>query len=41
MSYREQFIWNRSVDLAVNCYSLTSHFSREELYGLTSTARRK
>jgi four helix bundle protein len=40
MSYREQFIWKRSVDLAVRCYELTSHFPQSELYGLTSQIRR-
>ncbi|NJL09580.1 MAG: four helix bundle protein [Calothrix sp. SM1_7_51] len=40
MSYREQFIWNRSVDLAVKCYSLTAYFPDSELYGLTSQIRR-
>jgi len=40
MSYREQFIWQRSVDLAVNCYGLTQHFPKSELYGLTSQIRR-
>jgi hypothetical protein len=36
MSYREQFIWQRSVDLAVKCYELTQRFPQSELYGLTS-----
>jgi four helix bundle protein len=40
MSYKEQFIWNRSVDLAVNCYLLTSKFSDRELYGLTRQIKR-
>lgn len=40
MSYKEQFIWNRSVDLAVHCYLLTSHFPDSELYGLTRQIRR-
>ncbi|MEG4087652.1 four helix bundle protein [Microcoleus sp. POL10_C6] len=40
MSYREQFIWQRSVDLAVKCYELTQHFPKSELYGLTSQVRR-
>jgi four helix bundle protein len=40
MSYREQFIWQRSVDLAVKCYELTQHFPQSELYGLTSQIRR-
>lgn len=40
MSYREQFIWNRSIDLAVKCYQLTHNFPPSELYGLTSQIRR-
>jgi four helix bundle protein len=40
MTYREQFIWKRSVDLAVNCYEFTNHFPKSELYGLTSQIRR-
>ncbi|NET51312.1 MAG: four helix bundle protein [Merismopedia sp. SIO2A8] len=40
MSYREQFIWKKSVDLAVKCYELTQHFPRSELYGLTNQIRR-
>ncbi|MUH01414.1 four helix bundle protein [Scytonema sp. UIC 10036] len=39
MSYKEQFIWNRSIDLAVNCYLLTSQFPDSELYGLTHQIR--
>ncbi|PLZ91122.1 hypothetical protein CEN44_09330 [Fischerella muscicola CCMEE 5323] len=39
MSYREQFIWKRSVELAVNCYELTQKFPQSELYGLTSQIR--
>ncbi|NER22674.1 MAG: four helix bundle protein [Symploca sp. SIO1C2] len=33
-------MWKRSVDLAVNCYGLTQHFPKSELYGLTSQIRR-
>ncbi|NWF58993.1 MAG: four helix bundle protein [Fischerella sp.] len=40
MSYREQFIWKRSVELAVKCYELTQHFPPSELYGLTNQIRR-
>ncbi|MEG4499877.1 four helix bundle protein [Microcoleus sp. F10-C6] len=36
MSYREQFIWQRGVKLAINCYRLTENFPKSELYGLTS-----
>lgn len=40
MSYREQFIWQRGVKLAINCYKLTEKFPKSELYGLTSQIRR-
>ncbi len=40
MSYREQFIWQRSIDLAVKSYELTQQFQQSELYGLTSQIRR-
>ncbi|WP_375443250.1 four helix bundle protein [uncultured Nostoc sp.] len=40
MSYREQFIWQRGVKLAINCYRLTEKFPKSELYGLTSQIRR-
>ncbi|MGF1939526.1 MAG: four helix bundle protein [Nostoc sp. ChiQUE02] len=36
MSYREQFIWQRGVKLAINCYRFTEKFPKSELYGLTS-----
>ncbi|HBL14630.1 MAG TPA: four helix bundle protein [Cyanobacteria bacterium UBA11162] len=40
MSYREQFIWKRGIQLSIKCYQLTSHFPKSELYGLTSQIRR-
>jgi len=40
MSYREQFIWKRGIQLSINCYRLTEHFPKSELYGLTSQIRR-
>ena len=40
MSYREQFIWKRGIQLSVNCYQLTQDFPQSELYGLTSQIRR-
>ena len=40
MSYKEQFIWKRAVQLAVNCYKVTSLFPPAELYSLTSQIRR-
>jgi four helix bundle protein len=40
MSYREQFIWKRGIQLSINCYKLTENFPKSELYGLTSQIRR-
>ena len=40
MSYRNQFIWQRAVQLAINCYKFTQLFPQSELYGLTSQIRR-
>ena len=40
MSYREQFIWKRGIQLSINCYKLTEKFPKSELYGLTSQIRR-
>ena len=39
-SYKELIVWQRGMDLAVETYELTKRFPREELYGLTSQARR-
>lgn len=40
MSYRNQFIWKRGIQIAVNCYQVTQHFPQSERYGLTSQIRR-
>jgi four helix bundle protein len=40
MSYRNQFIWQRAVQIAINCYKFTCLFPKSELYGLTSQIRR-
>lgn len=40
MSYRNQFIWQRAVQLSINCYKFTRLFPKSELYGLTSQIRR-
>jgi four helix bundle protein len=40
MSYKNQFIWKRAVQLSVNCYQVTQEFPKSELYGLTSQIRR-
>ena len=33
-------VWEKSHDLTLRIYELTSHFPREEIYGLTSQIRR-
>ena len=40
MSYREQFIWQKAVDLSVRCYKLTDYFPKSETYGMVSQIRR-
>lgn len=40
MSYRNQFIWKRAVQLAIHSYKFTQSFPKHELYGLTSQIRR-
>jgi len=40
MSYKEQFIWKKAVDLSVRCYKLTEYFPKSEIYGMTSQIRR-
>ncbi|MDF1635420.1 four helix bundle protein [Mycoplana sp. MJR14] len=39
-SYQDLSVWQRAMDLAVECYSLTKGFPREEVYGLVSQIRR-
>ncbi|APH72192.1 four helix bundle protein [Aquibium oceanicum] len=39
-SYRDLVVWNAAVDLAVNCYDITTRFPAHELYGMTSQIRR-
>ncbi|GES51978.1 hypothetical protein Rhsp01_53660 [Rhizobium sp. NBRC 114257] len=33
-------MWQRAMDLAVECYALTRGFPKEEIYGLVSQIRR-
>ena len=40
MSYKEQFIWKKAIDLSVRCYKLTEYFPKSEIYGITSQIRR-
>lgn len=39
-SYKDLIIWQKSIDLAVEVYSLSSKFPKEEVYGMTSQIRR-
>jgi four helix bundle protein len=38
--FKELNVWNRSVDLAVEIYTLTKNFPSEERFGLTAQMRR-
>jgi four helix bundle protein len=39
-NYKNLVVWQKSMDLVVKVYELTEHFSKSELYGLTSQMRR-
>ncbi|HUH50254.1 MAG TPA: four helix bundle protein, partial [Mycoplana sp.] len=39
-SYRDLIVWQRAMDLAVAVYTISRHWPKEELYGLTSQVRR-
>jgi four helix bundle protein len=38
--YRDLKVWRAAMRLALDCYQLTRHFPKDELYGLTSQIRR-
>lgn len=38
--YNDLLVWQHSMELAKKVYAVTSHFPKEELYGLTSQMRR-
>lgn len=40
MGYRDQFIWQKAIDLSVRCYKLTEYFPKTEIYGITNQIRR-
>ena len=35
-SYRDLRVWQKGMDLAEACYSITKEFPKEEMYGMTS-----
>ena len=39
-SYRKLDVWQKAMDLLVECYRTSKEFPREELYGLTSQLQR-
>ena len=39
-SYKDLIVWQKSMDLVVAVYDLTSYFPGPEMYGLTSQMRR-
>ena len=39
-SYRDLLVWQQAMELAVGIYKTTKRWPKEELYGLTSQARR-
>ncbi len=39
-SYRDLLVWQKAMDLVVECYKVTREFPKDELYGLTSQLRR-
>ncbi len=39
-SYKDLFVWQKSMDLAVFVYFLTEKYPKHEIYGLTSQTRR-
>lgn len=39
-SYQDLLVWQKAMDLVVECYRLTQKFPATELYGLTSQIRR-
>jgi four helix bundle protein len=39
-SHKDLQVWQRAIELAVDCYRITDRFPRSELYGLTGQMRR-
>ena len=39
-SYKDLIVWQKSIDLAVELYTLTEDFPRSEVYGFSSQMRR-
>ena len=39
-SYKDLEVWQKAMDLVVECYQVTKKLPRDEIYGLTSQLRR-
>jgi len=39
-SFKDLIVWQKGIELVNEIYKVTKHFPKEELYGLTSQARR-
>ncbi|MEQ3662412.1 MAG: four helix bundle protein [Flavobacterium sp.] len=39
-TFRELFIWQKSMNLVTKVYTYTNHFPKDEVFGLTSQIRR-
>ncbi len=39
-SYRDLEVWQKAMDLVVNCYQITKRFPKSEIYGLASQMQR-
>lgn len=39
-TFRDLLIWQKAMTLVTNCYSISSSFPKEEMFGLTSQIRR-
>ncbi|HEX5733836.1 MAG TPA: four helix bundle protein [Blastocatellia bacterium] len=40
ISYRDLEVWQKAMDLVVDCYNIASQFPKTEAYGLTSQLQR-
>ncbi|MDF1599866.1 four helix bundle protein [Mesorhizobium sp. YIM 152430] len=39
-SYRDLRVWNEAMELAADCYRMTTSFPRDEMFGMTAQIRR-
>ena len=39
-SYRDLEVWQKAMDLVVDCYQITKRFPKSEIYGMTSQMQR-